>query len=235
MGLPGAEAWACAADIRSRSRNSAGPDSALASSPTRYRGAPPVPAPASPETQAVRATFRGLRGAVKACASASRVAFAAPRFGDTAKTWETSTPVSSSAPPPPPGSGAHEQARAATTPSTLGPRLFFRPASAPRRPPQAAASARPATTTAAAARARDRRARPAIPPRPSAPRPAAVARRELLPRRPSEAPRPPSAPGLLSAAIHTASPPLQRPSENLMRPSLGKIPGPRKKRHRRSS
>ena len=111
MGLSGAEARACAADIRRRSRSSAGPASALAISPTRYRGPPPVPASPPLETQAVRATFRGLRGAVKACARASRVAFAAPRFGDTAKTWETSTPVSSSAPPPPPGSGAHEQAQ----------------------------------------------------------------------------------------------------------------------------
>ena len=127
--------------------------SAPASSPTRYRGGgAPGPASAPPEGQAVRATFRGLRGAVKACARASRVAFAAPRFGDTAKTWETSTPVSSSAPPPPPGSGAHEQARAATTPSTLGPRpLLLRPASAP---PQAAASARPAASSAAAKKGR---------------------------------------------------------------------------------
>ena len=83
----GAEARACAADIRSRSRSSEGPASALASSPTRYRGGgAPVPGSASPETQAVRATFLGLRGVVKACARASRVAFAAPRFGDTVKT-----------------------------------------------------------------------------------------------------------------------------------------------------
>ena len=75
----GAEAWACAADIRRRSRISAGPASALASSPTRYRrGGAPAPASAPPEGQAVRATLRGLRGAVKACARASRVAFAAP-------------------------------------------------------------------------------------------------------------------------------------------------------------
>ena len=53
-----------------------------------------MPGSASPKTQAVRATFRGLRSAVKACARASRVAFAAPRFGDTAKTWENSTLVS---------------------------------------------------------------------------------------------------------------------------------------------
>merc|ERR1712097_55198 len=120
MGLSGAETRACAADIRRRSRSSAGPTSALAISPTRYRGAPPVPASPPLETQAVRATFRGLRGAVKACARASRVAFAAPRLGDTVKTWETSTPVSSSAPPPPPGSGAHGQARAAPAPAHLG-------------------------------------------------------------------------------------------------------------------
>ena len=82
----GVEAWACAADIRRRSRSSAGPASALTSSPTRYRGAPPVLAPPPPEDQAVRATFRGLRGVVKICARASRVAFAAPRLGDTAKT-----------------------------------------------------------------------------------------------------------------------------------------------------
>ena len=95
MGLSGAEARACAADIRRRSRSSAGPASALVSSPTRYRGGgAPAPASASPEAQAVRATFLGLRVAVKVCARASRVAFAAPRFGDTAKTWETSTPVS---------------------------------------------------------------------------------------------------------------------------------------------
>ena len=53
----GAEARACAADIRRRSRSSAGPASALESSPTSYRGPPP-------EGQAVRATFRGLRAAV---------------------------------------------------------------------------------------------------------------------------------------------------------------------------
>lgn len=41
--------------------SSAGPASALVSSPTSYRGAPPVSAPTSSEAQAVRSAFQGLR------------------------------------------------------------------------------------------------------------------------------------------------------------------------------
>jgi len=79
-GAAGAEARACASDIRRRSWSpepAGGPGSALTSSPTRYRGAPPAPA-APPEGQAVRATFRGLRAPAKARSSASGLALQPP-------------------------------------------------------------------------------------------------------------------------------------------------------------